>query len=107
MVPVHAMVACEGGGIPSLILNLGISWRKMVNFTPQPLYFRYALTRWPQSSSGRFVEEKKNPRKCMQVQHKSSTFFVLVRCHPVLCAATLGLYAVKLCCFYLKRFMLR
>jgi hypothetical protein len=62
------MKAYGSGCIDPHFLELGTSWRWVVNFTPWPLYPRgksprYPLSRWlggPQSRSGRFGEEKIN-----------------------------------------------
>jgi hypothetical protein len=60
------MKAYGSGCIDPHFLDLGTSWRRVVNFTPRPLYpqeknLRYPLDRrlgGPQSRSGRFGEEK-------------------------------------------------
>ena len=47
-----------------LILNLDTTWRRVVKFTPRPLYPRQRTQvsteqdRWAQSRSGRFGEDK-------------------------------------------------
>jgi hypothetical protein len=49
------------GCIDPHFLDVGTSWRWVVNFTPRPLYTRYRLDRrlgGPQSRSGRFGEVK-------------------------------------------------
>jgi hypothetical protein len=66
----HAMKAYwRSGGIAPRILDLGTRWRRVVSFTPRPLYPQgkspwYPLDRrlgGPQSRSGRGGEEK-NPQ---------------------------------------------
>jgi len=67
-VPRHEDV-CGSGGIAPRILNLGTRWRRVVSFTPLPLYPskkspRYSLDRRlgePESQSGRGSEEKQIP----------------------------------------------
>jgi hypothetical protein len=57
---------CGSGGIATRILDLGTRWRRVVSFTPQPLYHQgknpwYPLDMGlggPQSRSGRCDEEK-------------------------------------------------
>jgi hypothetical protein len=49
-------------GIVPLILKHGTIWRRMVNFTPRPLYRRYPLNRrlvWLTRRSGRFCRIEK------------------------------------------------
>jgi hypothetical protein len=64
-----------GGSIPPPIIGLGIRWRWVVSFTPQPLYPRgkrpwYPLDRrlgGPQSRSGRGGEEK-NSQPLLEIE---------------------------------------
>jgi len=45
-VPVHTMKAHRGSrGIVPFIFSHGTIWRRVVNFTPRPLYPRYPLNR--------------------------------------------------------------
>jgi hypothetical protein len=62
----YAMKACGSGCVDPHFLDLGASWRWVINFTPRPLYPRgksprYPLNRrlgGPHSRSGRFGEER-------------------------------------------------
>ena len=62
VVPVHNMKAYRWrrDKVP-LMLNHGTIYRRVVNFTPRPLYPRYPLNRrlvWLPSRSDRFVDYK-------------------------------------------------